>query len=210
MVGSSSISLDNRSNALLVYLAKPITKGDYLIGKWMGVFLAVFAVALVPSMLLYLYCLLSYYSDGFLTQEPWLWLRVIAGAAIPAAIHASLIIGFSAWSKTPRMAGAVYAGLYFISSMVSTMAWGISTDGGDLGRGIALQHLSVGGLIGGLQQNVYSVILQLQTFNRNAGMAQLKLDPPSLKIMLSVALGLIVLGIAAARLRIRAVEVVKG
>ena len=40
-IGAGSIAADNRSNALLVYLAKPIGKTDYLIGKWLNLFLTI-------------------------------------------------------------------------------------------------------------------------------------------------------------------------
>src|ERR1041384_2888536 len=36
--GAGSIAMDNRTNALQVYLSKPLTKRDYLFGKWMGIF----------------------------------------------------------------------------------------------------------------------------------------------------------------------------
>lgn len=210
MVGSGSIALDNRSNALLVYLSKPITKGDYLIGKWMGVFLALFAVALVPSLILYLYCLLSYYADGFFKNEPWLWLRMIVACAIPAAVHASLLIGFSAWSKTPRMAGAVYAGLFFIGQFVCMATWGITTNG-HMARGVLIRHLNIDGVIKGLGQNVYAVDLVMPTWNQARNTVEnLAIPPPSLNGLLLLGAALCVFGIAAARMRIRAVEVVKG
>ena len=38
LIGAGSISSDNRSNALLVYLSRPITRLDYLFGKWVGFF----------------------------------------------------------------------------------------------------------------------------------------------------------------------------
>ena len=129
MVGSGSIALDNRSNALLVYLSKPITKGDYLIGKWMGVFIALFAVSLVPSVVLYSYCLLSYYGEGFLTNEPWLWLRMIGASAIPAAVHASLILGFSAWSKTPTDGWRDLCWVFFIGQFVAGTTWLVMSQG---------------------------------------------------------------------------------
>lgn len=210
MVGSGSIALDNRSNALLVYLSKPITKTDYLIGKWMGIFLALFAVSFVPSLILYLYCLLSYYGDGFLKQEPWLWLRMIGACAVPAAVHASLLIGFSAWSKTPRMAGAIYAGVFFIGQFVCMATWGIMTNG-HMERGVLIRHLNIDGVIKGLGQNIYGVALRMPTWNNvKGGMEVFSIEPPSLRGVLLLGAALCVIGIAAARLRIRAVEVVKG
>jgi ABC-2 type transport system permease protein len=210
MVGSGSIALDNRSNALLVYLSKPITKGDYIIGKWMGIFIALFAVAFAPSIILYFYCLLSYYSDGFFKDEPWLWLRVIVACAIPAAVHASLVLGFSAWSKTPRMAGAIYAGVFFIGQFVSLATWGIMTNG-HMERGVLIRHMNIDGVIKGLGQNAYGVDMKVPTWNSVKNMPEaLSIAPPSLKGILLLGVVLCAVGILAARLRIRAVEVVKG
>lgn len=210
MVGAGSIAADNQTNALLVYLSKPITKSDYLLGKWMGIFLIVFAVAVVPAIGLYGYCFLSYLSSGFLRDEPLLLLRLLIAAAIPAAVHASLLTGFSAWSKTPRMAGAFYAGFYFVSLTAAMAVWGILTHG-NLAKGTLVRHLSVSGVIEGLGQQVYGVTLRIPEFNRHRGsMEMVTLDAPPLWAMLVVAVALVALGVAAARSRIRAVEVVRG
>jgi len=209
MTGAGAISSDNRSNALLVYLSKPITKGDYLLGKWMSTFLMVFSVALIPSLLFYLYCLLSYYSDGFLKEEPWLLLRIVGACAVPAAIHASLLTGTSAWSKTPVLAGATYAGVYFVSGIVALAVWGIRFRG-DFSQGLLLRHLSIGGIIDGMNQNIFGITQHITAWQRHRGVQQLTLAPPSFWAMLAIAAGLCVIGIVAARLRIRAVEVVAG
>lgn len=210
LVGSGVIAADNQSNALMVYLSKPLTKGDYVLGKWFGVFIILFAVAAIPGTLLYLYCLLSYYSDGFLKNEPWLFFRMLLAAATPAAIHASLILGFSAWSKSPRVAGAMYAGLYFIGNIVVGATW-VIRHRGNFGEGVLERHLSVEGVITGLSQSFYGVVQKLPSFNTRTNLMEtISVDPPSIKVMLALAAGLIILGVGAARFRIRAVEVVKG
>lgn len=210
MVGAGCIAADNRANALLVYLSKPITKGDYLLGKWMGVFLILFGVGVVPSLILFVYCLLSFSGDGFLTNEPTLFWRMLVANTIPAAVHASLLVGFSAWSKTPRIAGAVYAAFCLISSaiagIIGSMEFRAHADPSRL-----IQSLSVFGGIQGLAQNVYGVTLQIGKFHRRSGgFEQIKLAPPSLWVMLALVTVFIVLGIAAARMKIKAVEVVRG
>ncbi len=210
MVGAGAIAADNRANALLVYLSKPITKLDYLLGKWMGVFLTLFAVALAPALLLYLFCLTSYLSDGFLKDEPWLFVRMILACAVPAAVHASLICGFSAWSKTPRMAGAIYAAFYFVSGIVAMIVWAIRYHN-NTEQGLLIQHFSVDGAIQGLAQNIYGVTLQITAIQRHRmELRQLTLPPPPLAAMLALVLGMIVLGVLATRAKIRAVEVVRG
>lgn len=210
MVGAGSIAADNRSNALLIYLSKPITKGDYLLGKWVSVFLVVYAVAAVPALILYLYCLLSYTSGGFLREEPWLILRFPLACALPAVVYASLLVGISAWSKTPRMAGAIMAGLYFATGIIAGSYWIIRYHG-NIAKGIDARHASLSGIIDGLAQHVYGVTLHTTHFNRHEGvMESVDLPSPTFWLMLVAAVGMVVVGVIAARMRIRAVEVVSG
>lgn len=207
MVGSASIAADNRANALLVYLSKPITKGDYLLGKWMGVFLTLFAIGAIPAFMLWIYCFLSFNSDGFVRDEPLLLFRAIFAAGIPAAVHASLIVGISAWSKTPRLAGAIYAGAYFISQAIALASWGIRYQG-DFNQGVILRHLSPEGAISGLGQNVYGVVQPIPSARH--GLSFDSIPPPTLGVMILLFGGLVAAGVIAARMRIRAVEVVRG
>ena len=209
MVGAGSIAADNRTNALLVYLSRPLTKGDYLFGKWVGIFLVVFSVAVVPALVLYLFCLISFLDEGFLKDEPWLLLRIIGAATVPAAVHASLLVGFSAWSKTPRVAGASYAALFFVGNLIAGAVWLIGHRG-DLGGGILTQHLSVGGTIKGLAQNIYGFTRLIPSGHRERGLEIVEMPPPDPGVLLVIAVALVLLGVAAARARIRAVEVIRG
>jgi ABC-2 type transport system permease protein len=209
MTGAGSIAADNRANALLVYLSKPLTKGDYLLGKWMGIFLMVYLVALIPAVVLYLFCLISFLDNGFLKNEPWLILRIAGATAIPAAVHASLLVGFSAWSKTPRIAGAAYAALYLMGNTISLVIWLIRYRG-DQSEGILARHLSVNGIIDGLAQNLYGVTMLIPVGHRRRGFEIVALDPPLLWAMLLIGGAVVALGIAAARAKINAVEVIRG
>jgi ABC-2 type transport system permease protein len=208
-VGSGSIAADNRANALLVYLSKPITKGDYLLGKWMSIFLVLFVVAFVPALVLYLYCLLSFLGQGFLKNEPWLLLQILGAAMVPGAIHASLLIGFSAWSKTPRLAGAAYAGVYFVGNILAGLI-GMIRHRGDMSKAVLEMHLSINGVIQGLAQNIFQVNVTPQGGPRRMGTTPIELAPPELWVMLLVGAVMVVIGVMAARMRIRAVEVVRG
>lgn len=217
IVGAGSIASDNQSNALLVYLAKPITKADYLIGKWVGVFFLVFMACFVPSLVLYLFCFLSYLSDGFLKQEPWLFFRMIGACAVPAAVYASLMIGISAWSKSPAVAAAIKAALYIATGAVALVLFvvqianhhghGIEVIGSQ--RAINLHHAGENGIMMGLAQNIYGITFHVTTGARN-GFQAVSIPPPTLWMMLLPVLGCIALGLWAAYWRIRAVEVVTG
>ncbi|MBC7807299.1 MAG: ABC transporter permease subunit, partial [Akkermansiaceae bacterium] len=183
-VGAGSIAADNKANALLVYLSKPITRLDYLVGKWMGVFLLLAGLSVVPALLMYLFFLVAYSGDGFLKDNPTLILRVLAATIFPAALHTSLVMGFSALSKSPRLAGSLYAAFYFVSLIISVTASqlmlsrdtvremkettkltvkvsgdGVTTDKNGANTAL-VANLSVSGIGSGLAQHLYDVTPQ--------------------------------------------------
>lgn len=210
LLGAGSIAADNRTNALMIYLSKPLTQGDYLLGKWVGIFLPLFVIALGPAALLYVYCFLSFSSQGFFREEPWLFLRVLSASLVPALLHSSLILPASAWFRSPRMAGGIYAGLYFISHILSDAYWRVQYQGNPE-QGLLVQHLSIGGLIRGLGQNIYGVTLRKMVGHWEWGnLRPVEVPPPDGKILFLLAGCLILLGFFLARARIRAVEIVRG
>lgn len=226
-VGAGSLAADNRANALLVYLSKPITRLDYLVGKWMGVFLLLAGLSLVPALLMYLFFLVAYSGDGFLKDNPALILRIIAATLFPAALHASLVIGFSACSKSPRLTGSLYAAFYFVSLIVAVTASQLMLSRDKEGKNGAttalVSSLSVSGISNGLAQHLYDLTPQQITRNtfgrrRNRrprpgaedGPPGIPAERPPLVPLLLVGGALIALPVAAAAARVRAVEVVRG
>jgi ABC-2 type transport system permease protein len=122
--GGGSIASDNRANALLIYLSKPITRSDYLIGKWAGVFTLVGSAAFAPALALYVFFLGTYYDKSFFGNNPWLLLKVATATLLLAAINTSIVIGFSAVTKNPRTANVLYAGFYLILSLIISVVIG--------------------------------------------------------------------------------------
>ena len=215
VVGAGCIASDTKSGALLFYFSKPVTKGDYLLGKWAGIFLSLFAATLAPALALYLYCVAGYHSDGFFKEDPWLILRIFVAAALPAALHASLLLGFSAWSKSSRATGAAYAGLYFATYLIGGLVLGLIFAELPPERLTLLTHTSISGVIDGLTQNaLHAQLLDLSLFtggrNRSENAADFIRSAPALWYMLPLGFALCAAGIAAARARIRPVEVVNG
>ncbi len=114
LIGVGTIANDNRANALLIYLSKPCTKMDYIIGKWFGIFLPLAAVTAGPMILFYLYGILSFRNYGFFSQDPFMIFRLVGMCLIPGVFHASVALGISSFFNQGRMAGAAYSGLYFL------------------------------------------------------------------------------------------------
>lgn len=217
MVGAGAIANDNGSNALLVYLSKPCRKADYLIGKWMGVFLPVLVGMGVPTLFFFLYGLLNFRDYGFLTQDPWMGLRLLAMLLGSAAFQTSLVIGVSSLFNKGRMAGATYAAAFFLLTFFSFLmfvAWAVSQDGprqrnpnpalGETAE--RLYYLS----IDGLQIGWAKIVLGTDgsaPFGAGGRMPQMQAPPVLMVVVPMVVVALA--GIALAWKRIRAVEVVK-
>jgi ABC-2 type transport system permease protein len=226
-VGSGSIAADNKANALLVYLSRPLNRMDYLLGKWVGIFLLVAALSLVPAFLMYLFFLTAYWNDGFSTQALDVLWRMLLASLLGPVLHASLILGFSAWSKSPRLAGAAYAGFYFILALASGIVGSVllERDTNDhMPRTIAVvSNISVSGISKGLAQSLYDVTPEQIVQNFRQGRRLRRKQPenepprtfhlpqrPPVAPMLALGFVFIALPMLAAAQRIRAVEVVKG
>jgi len=206
LIGTGSIAADNRANALMVYLSKPITKGDYLLGKWMGIFLTLWMVALLPCLLLFLLLMVVYTTDGFLRENPTLILRILAASVVPALIHTSLLIGLSAWSKSPRLVGSIYAGIYFVGAILARIM-GNSLYANDPDMNNTVQHFSVSGVIEGTIQYILHITLAPALFQKRDDTT---LAMPLITPLAIAAVVLVIGGIVAARTKINAVEVIRG
>jgi ABC-2 type transport system permease protein len=121
LIGAGSIANDNRSNALLIYLSKPVTKLDYLIGKWFGIFLPLLAIMVVPTVVFYFYGAMSFRAEKFISSDPWILPKMMLILPLSAMVHASLVLGVSSLFRTGRMAGAAYAGVYFLGYFFTTL-----------------------------------------------------------------------------------------
>lgn len=121
-VGAGCIANDNKTNALLVYLSKTCTKLDYLVGKWLGVFVPVCTALLLPALFYFIYGMLNFREYGFLSDDPRLIWQVPLAIVLGAAFQTSLILGISSFFRDGRMAGATYAGLYVLSGLFAGIA----------------------------------------------------------------------------------------
>ncbi|MEZ0327387.1 MAG: ABC transporter permease [Fimbriimonas sp.] len=119
LIGVGAIANDNRANALLVYLSKPVTRLDYLIGKWLGIFVPITLIVGVPMLVFFGYCTMSYQDYGFLTEDPRLFFKLLLLMLVPGFFHASVALGISSMFNQGRLAGAAYAGLYFMTYFFS-------------------------------------------------------------------------------------------
>ena len=214
MLGVGAIANDNRANALLVYLSKPCTKLDYLAGKWFGVFLPTLVAVTLPATVFFLYAAMSYRAEGFFSQDPWAFPKALVVFAIAAGFHASLSLGFSSLFNQGRMAGAAYAGFYFLSNFVTQLMKVAFIEANDHGRSneavlplvTKLYYCSVDGLNIGLFKALAGTD-GTAFFNIPSRMSSI--PAPPLWLPLAGIFTLSALGLLLAWRRIRAVEVVQ-
>lgn len=210
VVGSASIAGDNATNALQVYLARPLSRFDYLIGKWLGIFWALAVASLAPSAALLIYMIASFQEQGLLKQNPWLILQALGTPLVPAAVHASLILGFSSFFRRPVLAGGYYAGFYFGLMVLARAILPLMLRRTPYEEQIStVSHIHVAGVVHGLGQQIYNTLPTLFGIPppQRAGVEILM--PELWAMLLLFGLFLLAPPLVAAG-RIRAVEIVRG
>lgn len=212
LIGAGSIANDNRANALLVYLSKPCRKIDYVIGKWVGIVSVLFVVAIVPMILFYGYGAMSYREYGFVSKDPWLFFKLIPLALIPAIVNGSFIVGVSSLFNQGRIAGAVYAALYFVSGFMMQIVGAVRAFEKNTPPILDnISYLSVGGIQDGLMKILLNtdggLPFLIQTGRRGA--QDFILPIPSAGFLIPISLIVCAASIWLAWSRVRAVEVVQ-
>ncbi len=105
--GTGLISNDLRWNAIQLYLSKPLTKLDYVVGKLaiLGTFLL--GVTLVPALLLWV-MELGFSSDlRFLARYWWLPFSIIGFSVSASLAWGLLVLALSSVSKSSRFVGVL-------------------------------------------------------------------------------------------------------
>jgi ABC-2 type transport system permease protein len=113
--GAGLIANDLRSGAILVYLSRPLTRRDYVLGK-LGVLMALnLGVSLAPALLLYLVGV-GLAPEQYLRRELWWVAPAIVAQGLAVSLAMSLVaLAVSSLSRSARVAGlsffALLAGL---------------------------------------------------------------------------------------------------
>lgn len=109
--GAGLVANDLRTGAILVYLSRPLTRRDYVIGKLCVLMALDLAVTLVPGLLLYgVACALA--PAQFVTLElAWLGPAIALHAAVLSLSLSLTALAVSALSKSGRVAGLAFFGL---------------------------------------------------------------------------------------------------
>lgn len=126
--GSGSIASDLRSGALVIYLSKPVSRMDYLLGKTLPVLIALLAITLVPGFALLLLQLSLAEDWSLLSRAPWLPGSIFAYSAWLAGCFSMTVLAVSSLSRSRRLAAVGFVllalGGRVLHGMASRMSYG--------------------------------------------------------------------------------------
>src|SRR5687768_13676184 len=186
--GAGLIANDLRTGAILVYLSRPLTRRDYVLGK-LGVLMALnLSVTLAPGALLYLVAV-SLAPEQFLKWElAWIGPAVIAQSLLISLATSLVALAVSSLSRSARVAGLAFFGLIF---------------------GLEL----VRGILRAVYDRPESLLVSLQASLQAVGNAMFGIESRAYDIpwaQPAIVLALVGLGcLAILRSRVRAVEIVQ-
>lgn len=110
--GAGLIANDLRSGGILVYLSRPLTRRDYVLGK-LGVPLALnLSATLVPGLLLYAIALALMPKQFLVASLWWVGPAIVVQSLVISLVLSLLVLGVSALSRSARVAGLAFVGLW--------------------------------------------------------------------------------------------------
>jgi ABC-2 type transport system permease protein len=129
--GSGLIASDRRANALQVYLAKPLTRVEYVAGKFLVLATFLLAASWLPAMALLALQMILAASPDVIRDNPFLVPSITLFCAIEVLASSLSMLALSSLSKSRRFVAVMYAGLIFFAaalyqvlrSMTGSTAW---------------------------------------------------------------------------------------
>jgi ABC-2 type transport system permease protein len=115
-VGAGLIANDRRANALQVYLSKPLTRAEYVTGKFAILFLFLAGVTWLPAILLLLIQIMFAGSFAFARDNIFLLPAITLFSLLQVLVSAMTMLALSSMSKSSRFVGILSAGLIFFSA----------------------------------------------------------------------------------------------
>lgn len=121
-VGSGLIANDRRANALQIYLSRPLTRVEYVIGKLVTLVAFLTLVTWVPAILLLLLQTMFAGSMAFIRANLFLLPAITVFSAVQVFLSAFAMLALSSLSKSRRFVAVMYAGIVlFTSAMYQTL-----------------------------------------------------------------------------------------
>jgi ABC-2 type transport system permease protein len=124
--GAGLIANDLRTGAILVYLSRPLTRRDYVLGK-LGVLLAVnLAVTLLPGLVLYSLSLALAPEQFAQLRLVWIGPAIVAQSLLTSLVVSLVGLAISSLSRSAAVAGLSFAGILVGLEIARGVVWTMS------------------------------------------------------------------------------------
>ena len=120
-LGARLIAQDRRVNALQIYLSKPLTRAEYILGKFAILAGFLLFITWVPAVLLLGVQVVFAGNFAFVAANAYLLPAITLYAAIEVTMIATAMLALSSLSTNSRFVGILYTGLIFFTSALSNV-----------------------------------------------------------------------------------------
>jgi len=111
-----AIADDRRANALQLYLSKPLTRIEYVLGRMVPVMICLLGITFLPALLLIVLQMMFSGSMAFLSQNLFLIPAITLVSLTQALLSSCTILALSSLSKSRRFVSVMYAGIIFFTA----------------------------------------------------------------------------------------------
>jgi len=131
------IADDRRANALQLYLSKPLTRVEYIVGKLVPALVFLLGVTLAPAVMLLVVHVLLAGSITFIRENLFLLPAIILFSVVQGVTAGFAILALSSLTKSRRFVSIMYAGTIFFTAAMSqalraitgSRAWAVISPG---------------------------------------------------------------------------------
>ncbi len=138
VAGAGQIAEDFRTGALQIYFSKPIRQRDYVLGKMGTVVMAGALSTVIPAVLVLLSAFAFAPNSSWLTDNPWVPLKLLGFAALVSLVLGSLVLGLSSLARRGWLVWLIFLGTYMFSKILGEILPEILAD--DRWRVVHLGH----------------------------------------------------------------------
>jgi len=137
--GSGLIAGDRHANALQLYFSRPLTRIQYIAGKFAVLAIFLLAGSWLPAITLLGLQTIFAGSPGFLADNPWLIPAITVFCAVEVTATSLLMLALSSLSKSRRFVAVTYAGAMFFGAALYRVLRGIT--GGSAGAWVSPEDI---------------------------------------------------------------------
>jgi ABC-2 type transport system permease protein len=185
-LGAVSIAEDRRANALQIYLSKPLTRFEYIVGKLSVLVAFLLFITWVPALLLLVVQVVFAGNFAFLKANLYLFPAITVYSLIEVLLVSICVLALSSMSTSGRFVGILYTALIFFSDAVYGVLRAVT-------GGSSVSWVAFGNNLAQLGDVIFRVPLRYET---------------PWGVSLAVVLALIAISAIILERRVRGVEVV--